>query len=95
MIDWSTTHLLTRYLVGTVADHREHLVLRQLALRCLLRQATLLNDDGVQLELEFGAFDDLLLDGVLGHHAVDEHRLLLADSVCAILRLQILQKFHT
>ena len=68
----------------------EHLVLGR-ALELLLRvvEAALLDDHRVELELLLRALDDLLLDRVRGHEAVDVDGLLLADAVGPVHGLQV------
>ncbi|GIX63107.1 NADH-quinone oxidoreductase subunit L [Babesia caballi] len=65
---------------GAELDHLQQL---------LLVHAAALDDGRVELELDSGALDDLLLDGVLVHQPVHVHGLHLADAVGAVDGLKV------
>mmetsp|Transcript_34656 Transcript_34656/g.115829 ORF Transcript_34656/g.115829 Transcript_34656/m.115829 type:complete len:237 (+) Transcript_34656:433-1143(+) len=73
--------------VRAEADHREHLLLGE-RLR-LVREPSLLDDGGIEVELALSALDDLLLHRALNHKPVHDHLASLADPVRAIHRLQV------
>mmetsp|Transcript_8503 Transcript_8503/g.28955 ORF Transcript_8503/g.28955 Transcript_8503/m.28955 type:complete len:795 (+) Transcript_8503:410-2794(+) len=73
--------------VRAKADHALELLLARRLI--LLNEAPLLDDHRVEVELALRALNDLLLDGALGDEAVAHDAALLADAVCAVLRLKV------
>lgn len=55
----------------------------------LVGQASLLDDDLVEAQLDLGALNHLFLDRLFGDEAEDAHLLLLANAMGAVLRLQV------
>lgn len=77
----------TEDLVGTEAQCVQQVLLGHLLL--LVLQPALLHHHRIQLELLLGALDDLHLNGLVGDQTEHLDGLLLTDTVCTILRLQI------
>ena len=75
-------------LFRAVLDHVEQFVFGCGSLGGLLRPA-LLDDQLIETQLLRRPLQHLLLDGVLGDQAKDDHLLGLTDAMCAIHRLQI------
>ena len=90
-------------LLGSKLNHGQHLIFVDLQPRqsqfadelqlpdllLAVGKAALLNDQGVQAQLHFGALDNALLNRALGNQAEHAHLLLLANAVRSVLRLQI------
>ena len=55
----------------------------------LIDSLPMLDENLVDLQLDGLTLHDLLLQSIFRHQSVDEHLLLLADSVCSVHRLQI------
>ena len=66
---------------GPGGRRKQHLV--------LLGEAALLHDHGIEEELLEGALQNLLLNRLLSHEAVDNHGLCLANAVSAVHRLDV------
>ena len=73
--------------ISSVVEHLLHFLLLEAGV--FRRQASLLDNHGVELQLERLPLNHLLLHGVSGHQAEHLHNFRLADSVGPVHRLQV------